>query len=98
MLRVGDFYMKPASWTMFVDQYFGAYCDNKYKFIISVLGITEFDMTRGNVPPVEGSYTPPQMQGVQYTLVHAYAEYRKTNPPIWVDDNADVKTEIKFTM
>ncbi|MDR2414419.1 MAG: DUF4843 domain-containing protein [Odoribacteraceae bacterium] len=96
MLRVGDFFMKPASWTMFVDQYFGTYCDNKYKFIIDVLGITEFPMTRGNTPPVEGSYTPPQMQGFQYTLVTAYEQYRKTNPPIWVDDNVEPKVEIKF--
>ncbi|MDR0766544.1 MAG: DUF4843 domain-containing protein [Odoribacteraceae bacterium] len=96
MLHVGDFFMKPATWTMYVDQYFGTYCDNKYKFIIDVLGITEYPMTRGNVPPVDGSYTPPQMQGFQYALVTAYEQYRKTNPPIWVDDNAEPKVEIKF--
>jgi hypothetical protein len=95
-LHVGDFFMKPATWTFFVDAYFGLYCDNKYRFIIDVLGITEFPMTRGNTPPEDGSYTPPQMQGFNYRLVTAYEEYRKTNGPIWVDDNADPKEEIKF--
>jgi hypothetical protein len=52
----------------------------------------------GRYPPAEGYYTPPQMQGFQFTLIQAYAEYRKTNPPIWVDDNADPKVEIKFTI
>ncbi|MDR1415404.1 MAG: DUF4843 domain-containing protein [Odoribacteraceae bacterium] len=95
-LYLGDFFMKPESWTVFVDQYLGAYCDNKYKFIIETLGITDFPMIRGNEPPREGYYTPPQMQGFNYTLINAYAEYRKTNPPIWVDDNAEQKIEIKF--
>jgi hypothetical protein len=98
ILWVGDFFMKPPTWTVFVDQYLGAYCDNKYKFIIATLGITEFPMLRGNTPPEEGYYTPPQMQGFQFTLVQTYEEYRRTNPPIWVDDNADPKVEIKFTM
>jgi hypothetical protein len=95
-LLVGDYFMKPEWWTMFVDAYFGTYCDNKYKFIIATLGITDFPMLRGNVPPEEGYFTPPQMQGFNYTLTTAYEEYRKTNPPIWVDDAADPKVEIKF--
>jgi hypothetical protein len=90
--------MKPETWTFYIDQYFGSYCDNKYRFIIATLGITEFPYLNGRYPPTEGYYTPPQMQGFQYTLIEAYAEYRKTNPPIWVDDNADPKVEIKFTM
>ncbi|MDR2130266.1 MAG: DUF4843 domain-containing protein [Odoribacteraceae bacterium] len=97
-LHVGDFFMKPEWWTYYVDAYFGAYCDNKYKFIIETLDIIDFPMTGARYAPEAGSYTPPQMQGFQYTLVNAYAEYRKTNPPIWVDDNAETKVEIKFQL
>ena len=96
ILWVGDMLMQPATWNVYINQYFGAYSDNKYKFIIDVLGITEFPFTRGNQAPIEGTYTAPQMQGFMFELRAAYEEYRKTNPPIWMDDNAATKVEISF--
>ena len=96
-LHVADMLMKPSWWDMYIDyQYFGTYCDNKYKFIIETLGIHDFPATSGRYAPQEGYYTPPRMHGFRYAVKTAYEEYRRTNPPIWVDDNADPLVEITF--
>jgi hypothetical protein len=93
ILRVSDKLMKPSTWTLFIDQYLGAYSDNKYKFIIDVLGITEFPFTRSNAAPVEGTYSPPQMQAFNMKLKEAYELRLRTTGPIYVEGTTD---EITF--
>jgi hypothetical protein len=83
ILWVSDMLMKPSTWTLFIDQYLGTYSANKYKFVIEILGITEFPFTRSNTSPVEGSYTPPQMQAFNMKLKEAYEIHLRTAGPIY---------------
>lgn len=94
-LYVADFLMQPPNWPTL---YFSAYSNNKYQFVLDILGISDFPTeSRYDAAPSEGAkFTVSQMYAFQYRLREAYAEYRLTNPPIYMDDNASVKEEISF--
>ncbi len=92
---VSDILMKPTNWPQWYG--FGDYSINKYKFVIDVLGITDFPVAnRYQTGPIEGVYTAAQLFGFAYQLKLAYEEYRKTHGPIYMDDNANPKVEISF--
>ena len=95
-LTVADYLLPPQNWPT---SYFGAYSENKYRFVIATLGIADF--------PAESRYdsggssngakfTISEILTFQFRLIEAYAEYRKTNPPIYMDDDAVEKVEISF--
>lgn len=92
---LSDILMKPTNWPQWYG--FGEYSINKYKFVIDVLGITDFPVAnRYQTQPIEGIYTAAQLFGFAYQLKLAYAEYRLTHGPIYMDDNANPKVEISF--
>lgn len=98
-LNVADFLLPPQFWPQ---NYFGDYSLNKYMYVISVLGITDFPVYANNEPtPVDGhtKFTVSELYAFQYELRQAYAAYRaEGNPPIWMDDNVpdQDKVEISF--
>lgn len=93
-LNWGDILMKPANWPY----YFGTYSVNKYRFAIDVLGLTDWPQaTRFQDGAVEGVYTQGELMWFATQLNEAYAEYRKTNGPIYVDDDAEEKVEIYYS-
>lgn len=94
-IMVNDILTKPTNWPQWYG--FGTYSANKYKFVIDVLGITDFPVAnRYQTEPIEGIYTAAQLFGFAYQLQKAYEEYRNTHGPIYMDDNADPKVEISF--
>ena len=93
-LNWGDMLMKPANWPY----YFGRYSVNKYRFAIDVLGLTDWPQaTRTQDADIEGVYSIAQMQLMAAQLNEAYAEYRQTYGPIYVDDTAEEKVEIHYS-
>lgn len=93
-LNWGDMLMRPANWPY----YFGRYSVNKYRFAIDVLGLTDWPQaTRTQSADIEGVYTIAQMQLMAAQLNEAYAEYRQTHGPIYVDDEAEEKVEIHYS-
>lgn len=93
-INFGDILMKPANWPY----YFGTYSVNKYRFAIDVLGITDWPQaTRFQDADVEGYYSIAQLQLMAAQLNEAYAEYRLTHDPIYVDDDAEEKVEIHYS-
>ncbi len=93
-LSWGDILMKPEHWP---DYFFGPYSINKYRFAIDVTGHTDWPQAeRVTSGKQEGIYTITELQREADKLNDAYAEYRKTNGPIYEDDNADPKIEIYF--
>ena len=93
-LNWGDMLMKPANWPY----YFGRYSTNKYRFAIDVLGLTDWPQaTRTQSADIEGVYSIAQMQLMAAQLNEAYAEYRLTHGPIYVDDTAEEKVEIHYS-
>ncbi len=94
-LEVSDKLIKPTNWPQWYG--FGEYSDNKYRFVIDVLGISDFPVAnRYQTGPVEGIYTAAQLFGFAYRLKIAYEEYKKVHGPIYMNDNADPKVEISF--
>lgn len=93
-LSWGDILMKPTHWPY----YFGVYSNSKYQFAIDVLGLTDWPQadrfSNGSEP---GIYTAAQLQLFASQLNESYAEYRKTNGPIYVDDKAEDKVEIHYS-
>ena len=93
-LNVADYLLRPANWQQY---YFGNYSANKYKFMIEVLGITDYPMTGRNDPElIEGTYSSSQIETFSKQCADAYREYRRDHGPIWEDDNAENKVEISF--
>jgi hypothetical protein len=94
-LIVGDILLKPTNWPQWYG--FGLYSENKYRFVIDVLGITDFPVAnRYQTGPVDGIYTAAQLFAFAYKLQKAYEEYRLVNGPIYMDDSASVLVEISF--
>lgn len=93
-LNWGDILMPPPHWPYF----FGTYSINKYRFAIDVLGLTDWPQaTRFQDTEEEGVYSSAVLQLFAAQLNEAYAEYRRNNPPIYVDDNAEEKVEIYYS-
>lgn len=93
-LSWGDMLMKPEHWP---EYFFGAYSVNKYRFAIDVTGHTDWPQAeRVTSGKQEGIYTITELQREANKLNDAYEEYRKTNGPIYEDDNANPKIEIYF--
>ncbi|MBQ8423307.1 MAG: DUF4843 domain-containing protein [Coprobacter sp.] len=93
-LHWADMLMRPAHWP---EYYFGEYSVNKYRFAIDVTGHTDWEQApRVTTGKQEGIYTITEIQREADKLNDAYAEYRKTNGPIYVDDNADPLVEIYY--
>lgn len=93
-LNWGDMLMKPANWPY----YFGTYSVNKYRFAIDILGLTDWPQaTRFQDNAIDGVYTAAELQLFASKLNEAYAEYRKTHAPIYVDDEAEEKVEIYYS-
>ena len=93
-LSWGDILMKPEHWP---EYFFGTYSVNKYRFAIDVTGHTDWPQAeRVTSGKQEGIYTITEIQREADKLNDAYEEYRKTNGPIYEDDNADPKIEIYF--
>jgi len=94
-LIVGDILLKPTNWPEWYG--FGVYSANKYRFVIDVLGITDFPVAnRYQTGPVDGIYTATQLYAFAYRLQKAYEAYRLVNGPIYMDDSASVLVEISF--
>lgn len=93
-LTWGDILLKPDNWP---DYYFGVYSKNKYRFAIDILGLTDWPQTaRVTTQKVDGVYTISEIQAFAGRLNEAYATYRTTHGPIYVDDNAESKEEIYY--
>ncbi len=93
-LHWADMLMRPAHWP---EYFFGEYSVNKYRFAIDVTGHTDWEQApRVTTGKQEGIYTITEIQREADKLNDAYAEYRKTHGPIYVDDNADSLVEIYF--
>lgn len=89
----GDVLLRPTNWPY----YFGAYSANKYRFVIDQLGLTDWPQaTRYATGPEDGVYTGSQLQAFAAQLTRAYAIYKATYGPIYMDDNAENKREIDF--
>ena len=93
-LTWGDILLRPENWP---EYFFGSYSNNKYRFAIDVLGLTDWPMT-GRVTPgrEEGVYTIAEIQHFASELNKAYQEYREANGPIYVNDDAPVLEEIYY--
>ncbi len=93
-LTWGDILLEPDHWP---EYFFGVYSENKYRFAIDVLGLTDWPQTaRVTTAPEEGVYTISEIQSFVITLNEAYEEYREVNGPIYVDDEAEVLEEIYY--
>ena len=94
-LEISDILTQPTNWPQWYG--FGTYSENKYRFVIEILGITDFPVAnRYQTEPIEGIYTAAELFAFAYQLQKSYEEYRKINGPIYMDDNADPKIEISF--
>lgn len=93
-LNWGDMLMRPDNWPY----YFGSYSVNKYRFAIDHLGLIDWPQaTRFQNSAIDGVYTMAELQLFASQLNEAYAEYRKTHGPIYVDDEAEEKVEIYYS-
>lgn len=89
-----DMLMKPKNWPY----YFGSYSNNKYRFAIDVLGMTEWPQADRFYDGVSGGvFTISELQLFANQLNEAYTEYRKTHDPIYMDENADELVEIYYS-
>jgi len=94
-LEISDKLVKPTNWPQWYG--FGLYSDNKYRFVIDVLGISDFPVAnRYQTEAIPGIYTAAQLFGFAYQLQKAYEEYKVLHGPIYMDDNANPKVEISF--
>lgn len=78
-LSWNDDYLKPDNWDTFpgVGQIFGVYSVAKYKFIISVLGISQFPLQTAGYNPKQ--YSNAQMLDFKAILKNALLEYNNTH-------------------
>ena len=85
-LTWNDAYLKPDNWDTLpgIAQYFGAYSIAKYKFIIEVLGISQFPMQTAGYNPAQ--YSGAQMQDFKAQLKSALQVYNNTHSTPLMDE------------
>lgn len=94
-LTWGNKLVRPANWPY----YFGEYSDNKYRFAIDQLGLSDWPQAnRYQTGKVEGVYTAAELQRFATLLNEAYTEYRKTHSPIYIDDADPSRGEIYYSV
>lgn len=85
-----DQLVKPANWDASLAFFFGAYSTTKYRLIIDVLGIAEFDIyTRFNTT---GKYTTGDMYDFRSRMREALAAYNNANDPDMTDETGALVT------
>jgi len=97
LIKINDMVTKPADWDLYAGKstYFGAWTSVKYRFIISVTGVTDFGSSPVSPPP--GSTIPVpgnQMLFYRSQVVNALAIYNANpvnNPPL-KDENGNIVT------
>lgn len=85
LVKINDFLTKPSNWETVLSNYFGAYSQVKYKFIIDVTGRTEF--------PISGQdmVSPSQFLFYKKLCREALESYNTTNGPL-TDESGMVVT------
>jgi hypothetical protein len=88
-----DNLIKPANWDTRpgLVTYFGVYSTVKYRFIIDVLGMSEFPIATSNVY-VPGQLSHPNMLDKKAILKDALTLYNSTHTPVLTDENGLVVT------
>lgn len=79
-IGINDFLTKPANWDLALNSFFGAYSQEKYKFIIQVTGLSEFPNSG------EGAIQYGEFLFLKQKCRQALAEYEKVNGPLY-DEN-----------
>ena len=87
-----DMLMKPKNWPY----YFGSYSTNKYRFAIDVLGLTDWPQADRFYDGSGGAYVISELQLFANQLNEAYAAYRKTYGPIYVDDTVPENERVEI--
>ena len=90
-----DNLVKPANWDGFISlsAFFGSYSTVKYRFIIDVLGISEFRIQQsGRVPLAEGEYSGAMMIDFKNRLKEALLVYNSTHATPLTDENGTLVT------
>lgn len=77
---------KPTNWDDYLTPFFGEYSETKYRFIISVTGVTDF--TYGQ----EGGMQWGEMYNYQVTMANALEEYNATHSEPLKDENGKLIT------
>lgn len=88
-----DNLIKPANWDTRpgLVTYFGVYSVVKYRFIIDVLGMSEFPLQTSNVY-IPGQLSNPNMLDKKAILKDALVVYNSTHTPVLTDENGLVVT------
>lgn len=79
-----DGLVMPSNWDV-LTSYFGTYSEVKYKFIISVLGISDFPVSTSTYRL--GQFTHYQMLDFKNRMKDALAEYNNTHPEPMRDES-----------
>ncbi|MEJ2881785.1 DUF4843 domain-containing protein [Pedobacter sp. GR22-6] len=90
-----DNLVKPSNWDGFISlsAFFGTYSTTKYRFIIDVLGITEFKLQQSaRVPLAEGEYSSAMMIDFKNRMKEALATYNNTHTTPLTDENGVLVT------
>lgn len=89
-LNWSDDLVKPANWDGIISLnfYFGAYNRTKYRFIIDVIGVTDFPLQQsGRVPLNPGEYSNSMMNDIKLRLKDALAAYNASHTVPLTDEN-----------
>lgn len=90
-----DNVVKPSNWDGLISlsAFFGTYSTVKYRFIIDILGVTEFKLQQsGRVPLVEGEYSSAMMTDFKIRMKEALAVYNSTHATPLTDENGVLVT------
>jgi len=90
-----DNLVKPSNWDGFISlsAFFGTYSTTKYRFIIDVLGITEFKLQQSaRVPLAEGEYSSAMMIDFKNRMKEALVIYNSTHTTPLTDENGVLVT------
>jgi hypothetical protein len=92
-LNWGDKLLQPANWPY----HWGTYSDNKYKFAIRELGVTDWPIySRYDTEKKDGYYSTSEVVNLASVLNKAYAEYKKEHDPIYIDDANQALGELYY--
>ncbi len=92
-LRWSDNLVKPSNWDAGPNYFFGTYSNTKYRFIIDVLGITEFNLqTSTYFPLTEGQYSAAMMLDFKLRMKEALAAYNSSHSTPLTDENGSPVT------
>lgn len=93
-LTWADKLIQPATWPQW---FWGAYSDNKYRFAIDQLGVSEWPTySRYDTSKKEGYFTTAEIIRQGELLNEAYKKYKAEHGPIYMDDANPSSGEIYY--